>query len=346
MGYVDVLIVAPDSGFLNVTTDGSMPTCGSAALGEDEQLLLMKSTVVKAIACENSKASLVSEYVYEITEGFLVIVKIKLEGAVTAADLTDSVKNKILAQIAGEIGVPVERMSILSVKDARRRLLSVSLEIAVVANSQVSAEKIEKAIQDVDIEGVIQDVGDEEPSSNLKDIVVSDVVSVVQKPPEKSTTPPPVSQDNSSAPIIVASVVGAILFAVILGALIYYFLSRRAVQKRLAEKLAAAESLEERLTDDAQSLEPPTPPAAQNAQEQQEERAGDTDFNRDIQLLETTGPEVSRLLQGLRRSRDGPKFIDSQSDAVMPGQFQPAVDQDEVESRQDISICKLFLFAA
>jgi len=185
--------------------------------------------------------------------------------------------------------------------------------------STSQADEVVAAVNNANLNAVARSAG-------LEGATVGTPTVTVEDPFQTEDSPFPVV-------VVVASVVGGLFGLSLFAAGIFYVsrvrsadsLSVKDEQERLSEKLAATQSIEERLT----AAEAP----AALVEEQEEDTAGDTDFNRDIQLLESTGPDVSRLLQGLRRSRDLPRFIETRSDAVVPGQFQPALDQEEVESR-------------
>jgi hypothetical protein len=265
-----------------------------------------------AISCNNREASEISTHVYEIQPGFLVVVKFTMIGPILADGLQGEAKSGFLRAISDLLRVPVERIELLTVQDARRKLLSVDVTVGVVANSQNSADKIKEQIDIADLGALLAALG-------WQDIEVSGIETSVISPSSQQSTPLPASetQKGSDLPIIVAAVVGAVVLLGIVTALSFYVLTHR----RAAEKHAVQDPIDDEIAQ------------TQTEPEAEVEPEEITDFNREIQLFESYGPEIMRLVQGTRNLTSMLSPMESSASAVHPGSFQPYLDADEIESR-------------
>ena len=71
-----------------------------------------------------------------------VTFSLALSGAVSAAEFTPGLRGRIKAKIARNLRVSPKRVTIVSVQDARRRLLAVSLEVEVTAEDEAEAQTL------------------------------------------------------------------------------------------------------------------------------------------------------------------------------------------------------------
>jgi hypothetical protein len=71
-----------------------------------------------------------------------VTFSLSLTGAVSAAEFTPGLRGRIKAKIARNLRVSPKRVTIVSVQDARRRLLAVSLDVEVTAEDEAEAQTL------------------------------------------------------------------------------------------------------------------------------------------------------------------------------------------------------------
>lgn len=330
VGYVEVLVGTKENSFLNITTDGVMPTCVGGVNGVDKKFVVTESMTMMAILCEDGETSARTSRKFLIEPGPVVELQMTLVGSVSAADLRDDAKNekKFLTDLSEFLGVAVERMSLLSVQDARRRLLSIDLTVGVVTNSDAAAQKMSADVAAADFGAFLSALG-------WANVEVSGVTTVIISPPSQVGTPAPTATEKkpSNVPIIVAAGVGAVVFVCILASVVYFFLSRTAAKKKLSEKLGTTEA------GGAENIEEAT-----NVLEPELEPEPDfedlVDFNREIQLA-NGGPEVLRLVRE-RASRDEnfskkmnapPPPMEASAGAVHPDHFRVAMDIDDIDAR-------------
>jgi hypothetical protein len=346
-GYVEFYISISPNKILNVTTNGITPTCGSPVVGSSSVLVdnreiselaqggmakVMKvnkgrseklASAIKAIFCDSGAASDISSHTYELGPGHMVQVTMTLSGPIVASDLNDQAKNDLLKALADIIGLDVELMEVVSVRDPRRRLLTVQLTLGIVAKSAAQGEEIKAAIANTDIGALMAVVG-------WSNIEVTYLETIVKAPQSERSTPMP-STPASKVPIIVAAVVGSTLFLGITVAVLYFVLSRRRAAQLLSEKRAVADSIEGKISD----LQPPDIETREETEigTETETEAAVADFNRDIQLMENFGPEVMRLVKGRRNMNVVPVPMEASADFVHPDLFQPAMDKEDIEMR-------------
>jgi len=351
-GYVEFYISISPNKILNVTTNGITPTCGSPVVGSSSVLVdnreiselaqggmakVMKvnkgrseklASAIKAIFCDSGAASDISSHTYELGPGHMVEVTMTLSGPIVASDLNDQAQNDLLKALADIVGLDVELMEVVSVRDPRRRLLTVQLTLGIVAKSAAQGEEIKAAIANADIGALMAVVG-------WSNIEVTDLETIVKAPQSERSTPMPStpmpSTPASKVPIIVAAVVGSTLFLGITVAVLYFVLSRRRAAQLLSEKRAVADSIEEKISD----LQPPDIETREETEigTETETEAAVADFNRDIQLMENFGPEVMRLVKGRRNMNVVPAPMEASADFVHPDLFQPAMDTEDIEMR-------------
>jgi len=323
VGYVEVLVGTKENSFLNITTDGVMPTCVGGVNGVDKKFVVTESMTMMAISCEDGETSARTSRKFLIEPGPVVELRMTLVGSVSAADLRDDAKNekKFLIDLSEFLGVAVERMALLSVQDARRRLLSIDLTVGVVTNSDAAAEKMSADFAAADFGAFISALG-------WENIEVSGVTTVIRGPPSQVSTPAPTATEKkpSNVPIIVAAGVGAVVFVCILASLVYFFLSHTAAKKKLSEKLGTTEA------GGAENIEEAT-----NVLELELEPEPDSedlvDFNRDIQLA-NCGPEVLRLVkERAKKMIAAPHPMEASAGAVHPDHFRVAMGLDEIDAR-------------
>jgi len=359
-GYVEFYISISPNKILNVTTNGITPTCGSPVVGSSSVLIdnreiselaqggmakVMKvnkgrseklASAIKAIFCDSGAASDISSHTYELGPGHMVEVTMTLSGPIVASDLNDQAQNDLLKALADIIGLDVELMEVVSVRDPRRRLLTVQLTLGIVAKSAAQGEEIKAAIANADIGALMAVVG-------WSNIEVTDLETIVKAPQSERSTPMPStpmpSTPASKVPIIVAAVVGSTLFLGITVAVLYFVLSRRRAAQLLSEKRAVADSIEEKISD----LQPPDIETMEETEigTETETEAAVADFNRDIQLMENFGPEVMRLVKGRRNMNVVPAPMEASADFVHPDLFQPAMDTEDIEMRSDSVYCNV-----
>jgi len=352
-GYVEIYVSTSPNKFLNITTTGITPTCDSRVVGSSSSLVDNReiSTIaprvkvtqvnkdrnkkvvsaVMAIFCESGAASGISSHEYELGPGHMVQVTMTLSGPISASNINDKVKNDLLKALADKLVIAVDQIEILSIQDARRRLLAVQLTLAIVANSATQGEEIRNSIASTDIGALLESLG-------FSNIVVSDVQIEVKAPSTASgtpmpTTPEPKPKAASNVPIIVAAVVGSILFLGITAAVLYFVLSRRRAKQLLADKLALP------IKENISELPPPKTETENTDIETETEEI--TDFNRDIRLMENYGPELVRVLMGTRNKNMAPIPMEASAGAVHPYAFQPVLDAEDVEARSDPCFCSV-----
>ena len=160
-GYVEVSISTPRDWILNVTRD-EIPMCTelSATDAEDkshDRLVITHTCTVTAISCREGVSSNISSRRFEIHPGPVVEVKLNLVGSISLADISPPTKGALLKAFAALIRIPVELVSIVSVKDMRRGLLSVQITIEVITNSIESADRIRRTIAAADFRDLALD---------------------------------------------------------------------------------------------------------------------------------------------------------------------------------------------
>ena len=194
-----------------------------------------------------------------------------------ALDLSDDAKKKLLKGLADLISVPAELMFIVSVKDAKRRLLSVDLTVGVLANSDASAQQVKSDILKADLSSLLYDLGLQGLVSGFGKTDV-----IILTPSKGTPAPAPEPEKNPNTGVIVGSVVGAICLFCVTSSVAYYFLSLRSARKNLAEKLGSEGEMV--VTPPSERIEP-----------EEEELSVQAGLNRDINLMKDYS-EVMRIL--------------------------------------------------
>jgi len=239
VGYIEVVILAPENSFLNVTTNDVTPTCSGRIQGGNVNIFLsnrdpiVQRPTVKAVSCIDGNPSEICSRTFEIEQAFVVQMTVRLEGTIGSSDLSDDAKKKFLNGLADLIHVPAELMFIASVKDAKRRLFSVDLTVDVLANSDASAQQVKFDILKADVVGLISSVLN---GLGLQGLVSGISIDAIVLSPAKGTpAPAPEPEKKSNTGVIVGSVVGAICFICVASSVTYHFLSLRS-RKYLAEE--------------------------------------------------------------------------------------------------------------
>ncbi len=80
------------------------------------------------------------------------MVTMTFGGSLTAKDFTPAVQDKLIAAVAESIGVPRVLVQIVSFRDARRRLLALSVTFRILAANAADAEALRKKIVTADIQ--------------------------------------------------------------------------------------------------------------------------------------------------------------------------------------------------
>jgi hypothetical protein len=156
VGFVEVTVSVTSGHTMHVTTGGETPRCQEAAQQKDVVrfvLTLPESITVKAVACDKGYASAVVSETYVIARGPIVIVGLTIGGDVTASDIRKK-SDALLLTFAQSIGVQRERVALRSVTDARRRLLAVSVDFEVLANSAENAGQLQETVKGADFSDV------------------------------------------------------------------------------------------------------------------------------------------------------------------------------------------------
>jgi len=313
---------------MNVTTNDVTPTCAGRIKGGNVNTVftnrdpIVQRPTVKAVSCLDGESSEVSSRTFEIEQAFVVEMTVRLQGTIGSSDLNDDAKRKFLKGLADLIHVPAELMFMVSVNDAKRRLLSVDLTVGVLANSDASAQQVKSDILKADLVGLINGVVNELGLQGL----VSGIgkIDVINLRPSKGTpAPAPEPEKKSNTGVIVGSVVGAICFICVTSSVAHYFLSLRS-KKNLAEKPVSAG---ERVVTPPPTLGSEDGRVVTRVEPEEEELSGLADFNRDIQLrkdysevmctLQGTSDPMSPVAISLRPSRTVITPVAIQSEAAL-----------------------------
>ncbi len=81
-----------------------------------------------------------------------VIVTMTFGGSLSAKDVTPAVQDKLSAAVAESIGVPRALVQIVSVRDARRRLLALAVTFRILAANAADAEALRLKVVTADIQ--------------------------------------------------------------------------------------------------------------------------------------------------------------------------------------------------
>ena len=180
----------------------------------------------------------------------------------------------------------------MSIIDARRKLLAVDLNMVILTNSDNAAENIQASVQGADLSAVNLPQG----------ATVGAVRAVINVP--FTTTPPPIIStpvEKSNLAIIIAVVVSAFVVISLFAALLYFYFRRRSVQqsdiKILSTERDATPPVQATPLPDV-TEEGPTAEAPENEQRQEELKWSDlTDALSSMRFLS------SRTLRHLRIAR-------------------------------------------
>lgn len=236
-GYVLVTVTPPALAQLALTTDETTPSCDGKLVARSASLTIKEATTLKAVSCKGNTASLIVTKKFEILPGPVVIVSFQIYGSVSAADLSDDMKNDFVGALVEMLRLPSrDLVQDITVKDARRRLLAVDLSLGILTNGGDSADDLQNSIKNTDFGSLTNRAG-------WSDAAVAGVeVSVLQPdgtaPP---TTPPPAKK--TAWPVMVAGVVGAVVALTLMATGSFYFYRRGVERKTQTEnKLSPASS--------------------------------------------------------------------------------------------------------
>jgi len=140
IGYASVTITSPSP--IAYTTDGSAPACPGAA--SPAKFVVKKTAEVLAIACPSSGSSQsqVAAETILVAPASKVEITLSLGGSLTSADVTADVEAKLVSAIASTLGVDSGLVELVSVGDARRRLLALSVKFLVTSSSASDAQAL------------------------------------------------------------------------------------------------------------------------------------------------------------------------------------------------------------
>jgi len=232
-----VTVTPPALAQLALTTDETTPSCDGKLVARSASLTIKEATTLKAVSCKGNTASLIVTKKFEILPGPVVIVSFQIYGSVSAADLSDDMKNDFVGALVEMLRLPSrDLVQDITVKDARRRLLAVDLSLGILTNGDDSADDLQNSIKNTDFGSLTNRAG-------WSDAAVAGVeVSVLQPdgtaPP---TTPPPAKK--TAWPVMVAGVVGAVVALTLMATGSFYFYRRGVERKTQTEnKLSPASS--------------------------------------------------------------------------------------------------------
>jgi hypothetical protein len=136
---------------LAVSTEESRPpTCPTISAYRSLEIMVTASSTLAAVACVEDLSSPVTTEKYVIEPGPVVSVSFFLEGDVSASDLTESVKTKLVTSFAATLDMAPEQISAVEIADARRRLLAVKMSLDILAQDADSAKAIADNVKEAD----------------------------------------------------------------------------------------------------------------------------------------------------------------------------------------------------
>jgi hypothetical protein len=140
IGYASVTITSPSA--IAYTTDGSAPACPGAA--SPAKFVVKETAEVLAIACPSSGSSQsqVAAETILVAPASKVEITLSLGGSLTSADVTAEVEAKLVSAIASTLGIDSGLVELVSVGDARRRLLALSVKFLVTSSSASDAQAL------------------------------------------------------------------------------------------------------------------------------------------------------------------------------------------------------------
>jgi len=82
----------------------------------------------------------------------MVVVSMTLGGTLTEEQVTKQVEQQLVAAVAYSMGVPDARVRLLSFKNARRRLLALTVTFQIFAGNTQDAQSIKQKIEGADLQ--------------------------------------------------------------------------------------------------------------------------------------------------------------------------------------------------
>ena len=134
-----------------------------------------KSFAIKAISCDGKRRSAITIDNYELEPGPTLVVALKMEGDVSASDIKGAAKDRFISSFATAMGLQKERVFIVSLADARRRLLAVNIELGIAAKSDEDADTLKTSVENADLSAVAAGAG-------LSDTKIAGVETSVLQP--------------------------------------------------------------------------------------------------------------------------------------------------------------------
>lgn len=222
-----------------MTTDGTVPKCSGTQQARRLSLTLVDTTVIMAVSCNGDMQSGVVTQQFEVVPGPVVMVTFKIEGSMSAADLTDDMKNAFVDALVEVLSISSrERIQDVSVKDARRRLLALDLSMGILTNGDPAAASLQDNINSADFGSLGVRAGWIGASVGGVEVSVINPDGTTQTP---ATAPE--EKEGSSVMIIVAGALGAVLGLTVVGAGTFYLHRRSVAKMDLAAKEAQSSSL-------------------------------------------------------------------------------------------------------
>ena len=179
------------------------------------------SYAIKAIACKGSRKSSISIESYELVPGPLLVVALQIEGDVSASDIQGDVKDRFISSFADAMGLQKERVYIVTVADARRRLLAVNVEFGIAAKSDEDVSALKTSVEKADLSTVATAAG-------LSDAKIASVETSILQPGEAGEAKQ--EADLSQVGIYVGVVVTLAVVICAMGAC-YWFWHHPSMQK-------------------------------------------------------------------------------------------------------------------
>lgn len=138
--------------FLSLTTDGMEPSCASDADNtgglikgdQDVNVLIISlesSATVRAVVCQQGFKGAEAAASFVVRESPAVLLSFSLD-VESVSDVTEDIRNAVRSACAKALGVDQERVTIQSVADARRRLLTVTIEVRILTKSGEEATRL------------------------------------------------------------------------------------------------------------------------------------------------------------------------------------------------------------
>lgn len=89
----------------------------------------------------------------------MLVVSLQIEGDVSASDIQGDVKDRFISSFANAMGLKKERVYIVTLADARRRLLAVNVELGIAAKSNEDASALKTSVENADLSAVAAGAG-------------------------------------------------------------------------------------------------------------------------------------------------------------------------------------------